>query len=150
MIEIKIPKGYMNCGVSTDNTFIADTNDSQNWDTLSFPLPTPPNGGVWSIHSYDGLTVKLVENMDINPNEDYSPYCPICGGCGEEGCCPPTMCKQHPDGDYCETYLRDLKFGYVLNDWFHNKLLETLPQEVQDQYLQKWDELYDVFYKNEE
>jgi len=81
--------------------------------------------------------------------KDYSPYCPICSGCGEGGCCPPTMCKQHPDGHYCESYLRDLKFGYVLNDWVDNELMETLPQEVQDQYNQKWDELYDVFYKNE-
>jgi hypothetical protein len=60
------------------------------------------------------------------------------------------MCKQHPDGHYCESYLGNLKFGYVLNDWVDNELMETLPQEAQDQYNQKWDELYDVFYKKEE
>jgi len=38
-IEIRIPKGFMNCDVTIDNNFIADTNDSENWDTLKFPLP---------------------------------------------------------------------------------------------------------------
>jgi len=37
-----------------------------------------------------------------------SPYCSACGGCGEEGCCSPLMCKQSDNGDYCSTYLDDL------------------------------------------
>ena len=40
----------MNCGVTNKNNFVADTNNSQNWDTLSFPLPKPKNK--WSIKSY--------------------------------------------------------------------------------------------------
>ena len=36
---IKIPKGYMNVGISTSNKLIADTNDSSNWDEIYFPLP---------------------------------------------------------------------------------------------------------------
>lgn len=40
-IEIDLPIGFMNCGVSTCNHFIADTNNSTNWDTLKFPLPKP-------------------------------------------------------------------------------------------------------------
>lgn len=49
-LTIKLPKGFMNCGVTTDNHFIADTNDSQNWDTLKFPLPK----GEWSIKTNNG------------------------------------------------------------------------------------------------
>jgi len=38
-IDIKIPNGFMNIGITKDNYFIADTNDSNNWDTIKFPLP---------------------------------------------------------------------------------------------------------------
>lgn len=76
----------------------------------------------------------------------YSPYCPICDACGEEGCCSAISCQQHPDGDYCESYLRALKFGYALNRWAENEFIETLPQEFQDKFNQKWDEMYDGFY----
>jgi hypothetical protein len=27
-------------------------------------------------------------------------YCPICGACGEEGCCPPEMCQHKPGCQY--------------------------------------------------
>ena len=51
-IEIQIPKNFMNCGVSIKNNFVADTNNSQNWDTLCFPLPKPKHK--WNIKSYKG------------------------------------------------------------------------------------------------
>ena len=55
-IEIKLPKGYMNIAVTTDNHFIADTNDSANWDEIRFPLPR----GKWSIYSIKDKIVTLV------------------------------------------------------------------------------------------
>jgi len=55
-IEIKIPKGFMNTAVTTDNFFIADTNDSANWDTLKFPLPE----GNWSIFNVSNNKVTLI------------------------------------------------------------------------------------------
>lgn len=51
-IEIELPKGFMNCGISVCNKFIADTNDSSNWDTVLFPLPKPK--GKWEIKCYTG------------------------------------------------------------------------------------------------
>ena len=59
-IEIEIPSGFMNTGVSTDGYFIADTNDGDNWDTLKFPLPW----GDWSIHSrtFSGKIIILQNN----------------------------------------------------------------------------------------
>ena len=56
-IEIKIPKDYMNIGISTDNKWIiGDTNDSTNWDTFKFPLPD----GEWTIEDIkkDIVTIK--------------------------------------------------------------------------------------------
>jgi uncharacterized protein YxeA len=47
--------------------------------------------------------------------DDYSQYCKICSACGEEGCCSPLNCSQHKDGEYCEWYLRDLKYAYKSN-----------------------------------
>jgi hypothetical protein len=47
--------------------------------------------------------------------DDYSQYCKICSACGEEGCCSPLNCSQHKDGEYCEWYLKDLKFAYQSN-----------------------------------
>lgn len=54
---IEMPKGYMNTGISNCNHFIADTNDSANWDTLKFPLPK----GKWSIQSVKGKMVTLAK-----------------------------------------------------------------------------------------
>jgi hypothetical protein len=88
-------------------------------------------------------------NNTENTEEDYSPYCPVCGGCGEDGCCSALNCKQDPDGHYCETYLRELKLRYAINNWFENELLDLLPQELKDRYDDKWDEFYDEVYSNE-
>lgn len=49
-IEVEIPIGFMNCGISVCNHFIAYTNDGGNWDTLKFPLPEPQYR--WNIKSY--------------------------------------------------------------------------------------------------
>lgn len=62
ILKIEMPKKFMNTGIGTDkesgiNYFIADTNDSSNWDTLKFPLPE----GKWDIHSIDGKQVTLIE-----------------------------------------------------------------------------------------
>ena len=45
----------------------------------------------------------------MNEDDFPSPYCIICNACGEEGCCPPTKCQQHPDGLYCEMYAKLLE-----------------------------------------
>jgi hypothetical protein len=79
--------------------------------------------------------------------EEYSPYCPICGGCGEDGCCSATVCKQHPEGKYCETYLMDLKFGYKV----YKELMDLLDgdEKYKNQVDQIWDETYDKIYTDE-
>jgi len=47
VITVKLPKGFMNASITTSNYFIADTNDSSNWDTLSISLPKG-NWRIWS------------------------------------------------------------------------------------------------------
>lgn len=79
-------------------------------------------------------------------NEDYSPYCKECGGCGEEGCCSPMMCTQSPNGEYCQTYLRDLQFGYIMNKFFVENIYEHLSEELKAKIDQAYDEIYDKVY----
>lgn len=77
------------------------------------------------------------------------PYCEICSGCGEEGCCSPLICEQHPKGDYCKSYLRDLKFGYAMTKIFQEEIYEKMSEELKREYDKRWDEEYDRRYKTE-
>ena len=80
--------------------------------------------------------------------DEYSPYCPICSGCGEDGCCPATACKQHPDGKYCETYLAELRFGYIM---YHHLMKMIDGDEKYTEELDKlWDETYDNVFRKED
>lgn len=66
-------------------------------------------------------------------NDEYSPYCILCGACGEEGCCPPTRCTMK-GGDYCDDYLGVLKDAYIeLNQIYdyHDKL-RLVNKELRD------------------
>lgn len=83
--------------------------------------------------------------MEKEVEEYKSPYCPVCTGCGEDGCCSATCCQQSPDGHYCETYLRDLKFGYLM----YKDMWELIPKDAESQAkLDKiFDDNYDLIYK---
>jgi hypothetical protein len=74
--------------------------------------------------------------------DDYSPYCPVCSACGEDGCCSAMSCKQDPAGHYCKTYLRDLKFGYMM----YKELMKLLDGD--EKYEKQIDELRDKTYDN--
>lgn len=72
-------------------------------------------------------------------------YCPICSGCGEEGCCSPLKCSQDPNGSYCGKYLQDLKFGYKMYDEI-SKLIDKDPK-YEEQIKIIFDRVYDEIYK---
>lgn len=84
----------------------------------------------------------------MNKNESYNPYCPVCTGCGEEGCCSPLICEQHEDGSYCKSYLKDLQFGYKMNNFFQEKIWGRMSEELKKEYDEMWDEVYDKHYKS--
>lgn len=82
----------------------------------------------------------------MEENEEYeSPYCPVCDGCGEDGCCPATCCQQDPNGDYCKTYLKDLKFGYIMYKELMNLVSED--EKYKEQIDKIWDETYDRIFR---
>jgi len=35
--------------------------------------------------------------IEIDEDETQSPYCPVCEACGDDGCCPPWICKHTDD-----------------------------------------------------
>ena len=86
----------------------------------------------------------LLEEED---NDNYSPYCPVCSGCGESGCCSPKNCD--PDNISCQypkTYTADLKLGYRTwerwydlleeNGWFGKKedFMKVYREELDKRY----------------
>jgi len=85
--------------------------------------------------------------MEPQEEEYESPYCPICTGCGEEGCCSPVHCTQDVKNGclYPETNLAHLKYGYLM----HKEMWDLIPKDPETQA--KLDEIfnrnYDLIYK---
>lgn len=82
-------------------------------------------------------------------DQEYSPYCPVCDGCGEEGCCSPLRCKQDEHGQYCKTYLNDLKFAYLMYEDLAKKIFEDQERyaDLIVYHEQKVDENLEKIYK---
>ena len=89
---------------------------------------------------------EMVKSIGNTETSSYDPYCPVCSACGEEGCCSPMSCQQHPQGSYCKSYLNDLKFAYIMNSWFENTLLGELTQDQRETYYEEWENAYKIMY----
>ena len=74
--------------------------------------------------------------------ENYNPYCKDCTACGEEGCCSAMMCKHTKDGKYCEGYLLDLKFAYLMYQDTYDMI------KPKKKLKEIWDKNYDLIYKS--
>ena len=87
---------------------------------------------------------------EILEEEFESPYCKNCGSCGNEGCCPPTMCTFEKDCKYKETYLQDLEFGYLmyqeLSEMIYNKC-EKRNQDYDDFFMDEYGRIFDKNYE---
>lgn len=76
-IIVYIPKRFMNFAVTTDNSFVSDTNDSANWETMKLPLPTPK--GEWSVNNINVVNnnhhVELIDvEKVISDDEELGGY----------------------------------------------------------------------------
>lgn len=62
----------------------------------------------WCIPGIDNCYCKPeeIEAYHKHADQSESDYCKKCGACGEDGCCPPTMCKA-VKCKYGETYIED-------------------------------------------
>ena len=52
------------------------------------------------------------------------------------------------EGDYCGAYLDDLKFGYLINKEFCNKIYDKIEENLKKEYDKIWEETYDKIYKS--
>lgn len=86
----------------------------------------------WVIKNGFNFTTRF-----LSERKPYTPYCDVCSGCGEEGCCSPMMCDMSPDGSYCNTYLRDLKYTY---DTYH-KVMDSIYDTLSIENKEKMDEI---------
>jgi hypothetical protein len=90
-------------------------------------------------------------NLSNEEDDDsYSPYCKVCSGCGESGCCSPLNCSpDDPKCHYPKTYTEDLKLGYRTfekwydlldaNNWFGKK----------DEFMKIYDEMLDIRFRKD-
>lgn len=88
--------------------------------TQEYPTTLPPT---FEEMDLPPMFRELIEKRkEAEDEENYSPYCKVCTGCGEDGCCSALACQMDAKGDYCETYLRDLRYGYES----HRELMDIL------------------------
>lgn len=89
--------------------------------------------------SPDELIKYVEDNYGTNVLIDHeTPYCKVCGACGEDGCCTALVCKHHRDGEYCDTYLKELQFGYAMYRDTHHLLGENEVKDVFDKNYDKY------------
>ena len=82
----------------------------------------------------------------VDEESSYNPYCEICTGCGEEGCCSPMACSQDENGKYCGGYLNDLKFGYLMYKDMYELICEFEDERLDAKVNKLYDEKYDIVY----
>jgi hypothetical protein len=87
-------------------------------------------------------------NLDLqNIEKEHSPYCPVCSGCGEDGCCSATVCKQSPEGHYCETYLKELKLSHSILNKISDKIFEEGNEEKYKELRNSFDYFFDIYWE---
>lgn len=92
-------------------------------------------------------------NLSVEEDDDsYSPYCPVCSGCGESGCCSPLGCEpDDPKCHYPKTYTADLKLGYRTFEKWYDLLEENDFFGKKDEFMKIYYEMLEIrFSTNEE
>lgn len=88
-------------------------------------------------------SVEIKDAKKVRELQDsQSPYCSVCKGCGEDGCCPASICEQKEEGKYCGSYLADLRFGYIMFKETYDILEENHKEELSKIYDKNYDLIY--------
>ena len=78
-----------------------------------------------------------------NEENKYDPYCKLCNGCGETGCCSPIQCiiqllKSKPkDCDYGITNVKDVILFYHIGIDLYNKFYKQKKKDVFSRFADK-------------
>lgn len=91
-------------------------------------------------------------NLSVEEDEDEgSPYCPVCTGCGESGCCSPLNCEpDNPKCHYPKTYTEDLKLGYRTFEKWYDLLEENEWFGKKDEFMKIYHEMLDIRFRQDE
>lgn len=95
------------------------------------------------------LELNKCNNCEFERNE--SPYCELCGGCGEDGCCSHLNCFrtliQNPKCDYGKTYLADAMFAEKMYELGFKIFQKLKKHEItSDEAVVEYDENYDIIW----
>jgi hypothetical protein len=89
---------------------------------------------------------EIIEALRCEIDDLKNPiYCPTCGACGEEGCCPPSMCEHMPCV-YGDRYKEDYKWMLNINEKMYEKLRQLDPDGLSKIY----DEVYTNTYSKKD
>lgn len=100
-------------------------------------------------HEVCGLFQAFCQCNKEKTEESYNPYCSICDSCGEDGCCSALNCEQSKNGKYCETYLKDLQFGYRMFKDLYDLIDEKGDEEMKKSLDELYDKNYDLIWKKD-
>lgn len=99
----------------------------------------------------------MVKNKKPKSEElEYSPYCKLCGNCGEEGCCSHIGCFsnliKNPECEYGKTYVKEAILNHETNKMVFNliEILEKDQNYSKEQFIEdfrsEYSKLLDVRY----
>lgn len=173
---LRIESAYLNCVHDldeNDNVVIVHKKDDETIiEHLTidqainnfYNLPAVKNFGITKAYIWNFTDQKIdkiftnVEYCNVEEEND-SPYCELCGGCGEDMCCSHLMCFrtliQNPKCNYGKIYLADAMFseklyklGFNIKEKLKNK--EITADEAVIEYEKQYDIIWNEIYNEKE
>lgn len=99
----------------------------------------------------------MIDNIEpINEDETYSPYCKLCEGCGEDGCCDSLSCARKLmvesaapiDCKYGNTAYNDIEFAVKMYREMYNNLADANSIEEYRAFVESlFDQMFEECYR---
>ncbi len=103
-------------------------------------------GGIQSLTDNERIRALQYENDNLRMQLDIIKkpvYCPTCGACGEEGCCPASMC-QHGFCLYGKHYAKDHTYYRLMTERLYDLATELDKDRLKKIFDACYDEAYGV------
>ena len=86
-----------------------------------------------TFHKFLSIRKQIMENDD---NKNFDDYCPTCGSCGENECCPPSRCK------FGVSYINELREEIVATRKALGAYIQMMGFQVTEEMIDKEIEFY--------
>lgn len=90
--------------------------------------------------------IQIDSMKDKKKKNPKYPYCAVCESCGEDGRCSALICQHSKDGEYCEWYMRELKFAYKMYHDIYPFLKDD--EESKKKIDEIWDKNHDSIFND--